>query len=34
MTSEVIMAKTKAMIDDLKTVCENYYRGIFIQVFK
>ena len=24
MTSEVIMAKTKAMIDDLKTVCANY----------
>ena len=27
MTSEVIMAKTKAMIDDLKTVCANYGLG-------
>ena len=27
MTSEVIMAKTKAMIDDLKTVCTNYGLG-------
>lgn len=27
MTSEVIMAKTKSMIDDLKTVCANYGLG-------
>lgn len=27
MTSEVMMAKTKAMIDDLKTVCANYGLG-------
>ena len=27
MTSEVIMARTKAMIDDLKTVCANYGLG-------
>lgn len=27
MTSKVIMAKTKAMIDDLKTVCANYGLG-------
>lgn len=27
MTSEVIMAKTKAIIDDLKTVCANYGLG-------
>ena len=27
MTSEAIMAKTKAMIDDLKTVCANYGLG-------